>query len=208
MQRHLLMAVDFHLTPAPIDDPIFEHASARVELELGLAIPALILRSWREHLDREIGGGVQLTIGIERRHQALLADPDNIRRDIVVISKDHTGRDIRHAGLGLATPRLKRREQLAANKLVVPVGLFRHIQFPVDDLIALPVLREQIQISRCPAQGSCHSSPLPFVSKLVSALYNAITLSAESSPPAARSVGPATPARAPRKRLDPYRPVR
>src|SRR5262249_15070071 len=50
-QGELLALVDFDLLGTPVHNPVFQHTAARVELEFGLTITALISSTWRQHFD-------------------------------------------------------------------------------------------------------------------------------------------------------------
>src|SRR5215471_6930165 len=88
-QGELLTLVDFDLLGTPIHNPVFQHTAARVELELGLAITALVGPTWRQHLDYQIRGGVQVSLWSEGRSTAGLADPHHVWGHIVVLCEDH-----------------------------------------------------------------------------------------------------------------------
>src|SRR5262245_54888912 len=122
-QGELLALGDFDLLGPPIDDPILQHTAARVKLQLGLPIPALVGPTWRQHLDHQFGRGVQMPLWPEGCDTACLADPHHVWRHIVVLCEDHAWRDIRFPSSSLPTPGIERRSDLPTRPLMVPVGL-------------------------------------------------------------------------------------
>jgi hypothetical protein len=61
-QGELLALVDFDLLDTPIHNPVFQHTAARVELELGLSITALVGPTGRQYLDYQFGCGMQVSL--------------------------------------------------------------------------------------------------------------------------------------------------
>ena len=122
-QGELLTPVDFDLLGTPIHNPVFQHTAARVELELGLTITALVGLTWRQHLDHQFGCGVQMPLWSEGRGTAGLADPHHVRGHIIVVREDHAWRKIRCTSPGLSTPGIESRSDPHARLLMVPVGL-------------------------------------------------------------------------------------
>jgi len=123
MQGELLALVDFDLLSTPIYNPVFQHTAARVELEFGLSITALVGPTWRQHLDYQFGCGVQMSLRSESRGTTGLADPHHIRGHIVVLREDYPWREVRFTSPGLHSPGIERRKGLPARPLMVPVGL-------------------------------------------------------------------------------------
>src|SRR5262249_19082757 len=103
-QGELLASVDFDLLGTPIHDPVFQHTAARVELELGLAITALVGPTWRQPLNRQFGCGVQMSLWSEGHGTAGLADPYHVRGHIIIVREDHTWRQICFTSPSLSTP--------------------------------------------------------------------------------------------------------
>ena len=122
-QGKLLTAVDFYLLGTPIHNPVFQHTTARVELEFGLPIPALVSPTWRQHLDHQFGCGMQMSLWSEGHGTAGLANPHHVWGHIVVFCEDHPWSNIGFASPGLSTPGIERRSDLPTCPLMVPVGL-------------------------------------------------------------------------------------
>src|SRR4029450_12788510 len=69
-QGEFLTPVDFDLLGTPIHNPVFQHPAARVELEFGLPITALVGPAWRQHLDHQFRCRMQMSLWSEGRGTA------------------------------------------------------------------------------------------------------------------------------------------
>jgi hypothetical protein len=116
MQGKLLAPVDFDLLGTPIHNPVLQHAAARLELEFGLPITALVGPTWRQYLDYQFGYGMQMSLRSEGIGTAGMTDPYHIR------GEDHAWRQICFPSPGLPTAGIKRRSDPHARLLMVPVG--------------------------------------------------------------------------------------
>lgn len=123
MQGELLAPVYLDLLRTPINNPVFQHSTTRIELEFGLAVTSLVGRAGREYLDDELGGGVEMAFRSECSGTAGLADPHHIWYDVVVIGEDHARREIRLASPCLYVPGLERHEKPCTGPLMMPVRL-------------------------------------------------------------------------------------
>ena len=75
-----------------------------------------------------------------------MADPDAIRRDVVIIGKDHTRRHVDDPGIGPGIPDVEGAEELQAGVLMMPTGLSRHVELSINNLVVLAVIRQYFQV--------------------------------------------------------------
>jgi hypothetical protein len=95
---------------------------------------------------------MKFSILAKRGGQTRVAEPGYIRDDVIIIGKNKPWRKDDLAEQALIAPFLQDAEQIAANVLMIEVGLFGHEELCVDDLVAFPVGREGLEISRCPTK--------------------------------------------------------
>jgi hypothetical protein len=78
--------------------------------------------------------------------QALMADPDTVRRDVVIIGKDHPRRHVDDPSIAPGIPGVEGAEELQAGVLMMPTGLSRHVELSVNNLVALAIIRQDFQV--------------------------------------------------------------
>ena len=81
-----------------------------------------------------------MTVGSKGGRQPFTADPDHIWGDIGIIRKDHSWRCICHSRVRLQTPGIQEPGETCAKMLVMPIGLFGHVQFSIDNFIPLAII--------------------------------------------------------------------
>src|SRR6476659_10159084 len=98
-----------------------------------------------------------MTSGVERSSQASAAGPDEVRHHVVVRGENETRGAAGLARPGPPAPELQLDEDPPTDALMMPVELFRHVQVPVDDLVACPVdLRQTLQIAGRESHRAAH----------------------------------------------------
>src|SRR5262249_18465320 len=89
--------------------------------------------------------------------QALTADPHHIRGHVVIVGKDHTRRWQCDAGVAWRAPPIERTQEFGTGILVMIPRLTRHVEFSINNFIALAVVWQNLQISRGPADRRSHT---------------------------------------------------
>ena len=76
----------------PIDNPVLAHPTARVEFQLDLTVTALVSTARGEDFHDQLGCRMEMSRLVHGAGQTIAADPDHIRRHIVIVGKNHAGR--------------------------------------------------------------------------------------------------------------------
>src|SRR5206468_2693862 len=145
-QYVLFSPVHFHLSSQPVHDPVLLHPTTRVEFEFGLAVAPLVGAPRRQYFYHQLRGCVEMTFLAERRGAAGTTDPNDVGRHIVIVSEDHTRREIGLTRPGLAAPLIELGENATTGVLMMPVWLSGHMEISIDDLIAFAAARQGLKI--------------------------------------------------------------
>ena len=81
-----------------------------------------------------------MTVSSKGGRQPFTADPNHIWGDIGIIRKDHSWCRIRHSRVRLQAPGIQKPGEPSAKMLVLPIGLFGHVQFSIDNFIPLAII--------------------------------------------------------------------
>src|SRR2546427_13271412 len=99
VEGELLTPVYFDLPRTPVNDPVCQDPTTRVQLEFCLTIPSLIETPRREDLHHQFRRGMQMPVRSQGRGAPVVANPYHVRSHIVIIGKDHARCEI-----GLTSP--------------------------------------------------------------------------------------------------------
>ena len=92
MERHLLAPVYLDFLLLPINNPVLVDSTVRIEFQLDLAVTTLINTARRQDLHDQLGCCMEMSRLVQGAGQTLTADPDHIRRHVVIVGKDHARR--------------------------------------------------------------------------------------------------------------------
>src|SRR5258708_5144637 len=84
-----LAPVDFNAPLLPVDNPVFQDTTTRVEFELGFTVPAQVCHTWRENFNHQLRCRMQLPVWLTCYGEAFSTYPDHIWCHIIIVSKDH-----------------------------------------------------------------------------------------------------------------------
>src|SRR5215813_7909487 len=144
MERHLLALVHLDFPLLPIDNPVLVDPTARVEFQLDLAVTTLLSTARRQDLHDQLGCRMEMSRLVQGAGQTLTADPDHIRRHIVIIGKDHARRLQRDPQRGLITPDYEGAAELSTSILMMITRLPRHVEVSINNLIALVIVVQDL----------------------------------------------------------------
>ena len=85
---------------------------------------------------------MQFAIGFEGKGKPFITKPYDIRRNIVIIIEDNTRGKIGLPFSCFIAPLLNNSICLSANFLMMPVRLFCHVKFSINDFIPLAIVRQ------------------------------------------------------------------
>src|ERR1041384_6397360 len=94
MQLRLISPIHINRAAPPVCDPVFTHTAARVELKLCFAITSLVSAPGRKDLNNQFGGFVELAIIPKGRCHPVIANPNDIRHNIISLGKDQAWGEI------------------------------------------------------------------------------------------------------------------
>ena len=108
-----------------------------------LAVALLVGFARREHFDDQLWRNSQMTGFISGIRESVAGHPNNIRRHIIILAKDQTWRREHGAYFAFEIPLNEKVGQKTARVLVFVTRLSGHVEFSVDDFVALAVIRHQ-----------------------------------------------------------------
>ena len=92
MERYLLALVHLDFLLLSIGNPVLADPTARVEFQLDLAVTTFFSTTRGQDLHNQLGGRMEMSRLVQGDGQTLAADPDHIRRHIVIVGKNHARR--------------------------------------------------------------------------------------------------------------------
>lgn len=140
MEGSVAVVVGVDRFELPVDDPVLLDAVAGVEFEFEFFVALVVLIAGGEDFDDEFGGAGEVAGVVDAVGEAILADPDDVGDDGVGGGEDDAG------GLeGLAEacgfgPEFEPGVEFAGCALVADVGGAGHVEFSIDNFMALPAV--------------------------------------------------------------------
>jgi hypothetical protein len=89
---------------------------------------------------------MKLPVVAERYRIPFVTDQDGVRRYVIVVSKDQSRRRNHTPPFRCAVPLLELEAHRKTRALMTDMGLLRHIEFSIDYLVAIAVVRHAFEI--------------------------------------------------------------